>query len=325
MQISTLGKTNLQISRLGAGLSEIGNQLTMADVNQARKVLNAALDGGITFLDTAGCYGISEELIGLTIPHRRHEYILATKCGHAIEESDSDAWTKNTITYSIERSLKRMKTDYIDLIQLHSCNSSILEEGEVITAIQNARDAGKVRFIGYSGDNDAARWAVESGVFDTLQTSFSLVDQHARSKLFPAAKSNGMGIIIKRPIANGAWGVTHSPSKYADSYFQRAQVMATDGPVIGSYWPWADEYIQRSQTMAADGPIPGGPHHEVMLALAFALCHPEVDTAIVGTRNPAHMASNIDMINAGLNIPVETVHELHRRFDVHGQTWEQLT
>ena len=60
MQISTLGKTNLQISRLGAGLSEIGNQLTMADVNQASKVLNAALDGGITFLDTAGCYGISE-------------------------------------------------------------------------------------------------------------------------------------------------------------------------------------------------------------------------------------------------------------------------
>ena len=120
MQISTLGKTNLQISRLGAGLSEIGNQLTMADVNQASKVLNAALDGGITFLDTAGCYGISEELIGLTIPHRRHEYILATKCGHAIEESDSDAWTKDTITYSIERSLKRMKTDYIDLIHLHS-------------------------------------------------------------------------------------------------------------------------------------------------------------------------------------------------------------
>ena len=77
--------------------------------------------------------------------------------------------------------------------------------------------------------------------------------------------------------------------------------------------------------MAADGPIPGGPHHEVMLALAFALCHSEVDTAIVGTRNPAHMASNIDMINAGLNIPVETVHELHRRFDAHGQTWEQLT
>ena len=75
--------------------------------------------------------------------------------------------------------------------------------------------------------------------------------------------------------------------------------MAADGPVIGSYWPWADEYIQRSQTMAADGPIPGGPHHEVMLALAFALCHSEVDTAIVGTRNPAHMTSNIDMINAG--------------------------
>jgi aryl-alcohol dehydrogenase-like predicted oxidoreductase len=82
----------------------------------------------------------------------------------------------------------------------------VLERGDVIRALQDARDAGKTRFIGYSGDNEEALWAVRSGVFDTLQTSFNLVDQRARRELLPAAVEQGMGILIKRPMGNGTWG-----------------------------------------------------------------------------------------------------------------------
>ena len=104
-----------------------------------------------------------------------------------------------------------------------------MERGEVIQALQQAQQEGKTRYIGYSGDNDAAEWAVESGLFDTLQTSFNLVDQKARFGLFDKAKAQGVGIITKRPIANGAWGAEASPSAYADPYFERAQEMTAKG------------------------------------------------------------------------------------------------
>lgn len=299
MEKHGLGNTGLEVSRLGAGLAEIGNQLTFADEEKAAQVLNTALDSGINFLDTSACYNISEELIGRTIAHRRDEYVLATKCGHITGGYEGEEWTSETVSHSIDRSLKRMRTDTLDLVQLHSCGVDILEQGEVIEALQAARNAGKTRFIGYSGDNEAARWAVDSGLFDTLQTSFNLVDQNARTKLFSQAKAQGMGIIVKRPIANGAWGATESPSRYADEYFRRAQAML------------------------AEGPLNAAPDNRILLALGFTLAHPEVDTAIVGTQNPGHMQSNIRMVENDLPIDDGVIQELYRRFDNLGQEWNQ--
>ncbi len=299
MEMAILGKTGLQVSRLGVGLAEIG-RLTLDDVSQAAHVLNAALDAGINFLDTAECYGNSEELIGRAIAHRRQEYVLATKCGHVSGGYQGQPWTAQTVTDSIDRSLRRMNTDHLDLVQLHSCEVEVLERGEVIEALEKARQAGKTRFIGYSGDNQAARWAVESGLFDTLQTSFNLVDQQARTWLFPLAEARGMGIIAKQPVANAVWGAAQAPSAYSEDYFRRAQAMA------------------------ALGPIPGTPADPVLLSLAFTLAHPEVDTAIVGTRNPAHMLANIRAVQEGLSISQEAVKELHRRFERLGQQWAQL-
>jgi len=299
MEMTLLGKTGLNVSRLGMGLAEIGH-LTLAEVEEAQRVLNAALDGGINFLDTAACYGNSEELVGRAVADRRDEYILATKCGHVAGGYSGQAWTAQTIRDSINRSLKRMKIDYLDLVQLHSCDVDVLEQGEVIEELLKAKEEGKTRFAGYSGDNEAARWAVESGQFDTLQTSFSVADQHARTKLFPLAEAKGMGIIIKRPIANGAWGAERSPSGYANEYFRRAQVMARKGP------------------------IPGAPDNRILLSLGFTLARPEVDTAILGTRNPAHMLSNIQIVESQLPISNEAVEALHRRFDEIEEGWVQL-
>jgi aryl-alcohol dehydrogenase-like predicted oxidoreductase len=300
MEKRILGKTGLKVSRLGVGLAEIGHQLTFPDEAQAADVLNTALDAGINFLDTAACYGISEQLIGRTIAHRRQEYVLATKCGHVTGGYDGEEWTAQTVRDSIDRSLRRMQTDYLDLVQLHSCGVEILERGKVIQVLQDAQAAGKTRFIGYSGDNEAAEWAVESGIFDTLQTSFNLVDQRARIHLFPQAKTKGMGIIIKRPIANGAWGASKSPSEYADKYFERAQVLAEMGS------------------------LPGAAEHRILQALGFTFAHDAVDVAIVGTGNADHMKSNIEWVNTKLPIDPAFVREMHRRFEALGQDWAQL-
>lgn len=293
MEMATLGKTGLQVSRLGAGLAEIGS---LTDVSIAGQLLNIALDGGVNFLDAAACYGRSEEWIGRTISHRRHEYVLATKAGHTTGEYEGKEWTARTILDSIERSLKRMKTDYLDLVQLHSCDIETLERGEVIQALLEAKRAGKVRYIGYSGDREAALWVTESGQFGTLQTTFNLVSQGARGEVLPKAKGNGMDIIAKRPIANAAWGAPESSD------------------------PVREWYRQRAQAMLDMGPIPEAPQDPILLALGFILAHEAVDTAIVGTGNPDHMKANIELVENALPISAKVVQELHRRFGQLGRS-----
>ena len=299
METRPFGRTGWQVSRLGAGLSEIGYGLTFAEEARASRVLNAALDAGINLLDTAACYSISEELVGRTVASRRDEYFLATKAGHVTGGYEGQEWTYKTVADSVDRSLVRMCTDHVDLVQLHSCGVDVLERGDVIRALQEARQAGKTRFIGYSGDNEAALWAVRSGLFDTLQTSFNLADQRARRELFPEARARGMGIIAKRPIANAAWGAASSPSGYADEYWRRAQAMAVEGP------------------------LPGAPEDRISLALAFTLAHDAVDVAIVGTANPDHVAANVRRLEAGLSLAPQTLAALHDRFERLGAGWEQ--
>ncbi len=309
METVELGKTGLKVTRLALGLAEIPrHDASKRDVDAASLVLNAALDAGINILDTAACYGATEEMIGETVAHRRDEYVLATKAGHQVDDENSrpvargEHWTVEVIETSIDRSLERLRTDHVDLVQLHTCSLEVLQKGDVIDAVVRARDAGKTRFIGYSGDNEAARWAVESGIFDTLQTSLNLVDQGARTTgLLELARERGLGVLLKRPMANGVWGKDESPYAYADEYFERAQAVK------------------------GLGPIRGAPDDPVLLAMGYVFSYPQVDVAIIGSHNPRHVVSNIEMVENRLPIADEAVEELNRRFDELGATWRQLT
>ena len=308
MEMATLGRTGLEVSRLGVGLAEIGYQLTTADVKQVGRVLNTALDGGINYFDTAECYGVAEELIGRTVAHRRHEFILATKVGHVGSDGQlSDDWTASTMKMSIDRSLARMKTDYVDVLQLHAFDIATPPPDEVLQVLMDARRAGKTRFVGYSQENEAAEWAVESGLFDTLQTTFSVVDQRARYGLFEKARIGDVGIILKRPLANAMWGRSGLPADYYNL-----------GDGVG------EEIVERAKAMADMGPITGAPEDPIAMALGFVLAHPGVHTAIVGTRNPEHMLANIEIVEKQLPIAEQVVEELHQRFDRLGGDWRSL-
>ena len=139
MQLRELGKTGLKITPLGLGLAEISRQDRMGgDISAAATVLNEALDNGINFLDTAACYADTEALIGDVVSHRRDEYVLATKAGHAVADAPGESWTRETIEHSIDRSLKRLQTDHVDIVQLHSCNVDVLERGDAIDALIRA-------------------------------------------------------------------------------------------------------------------------------------------------------------------------------------------
>jgi len=300
MKTSILGKTNMQITRLGLGLAEVFRQQTKISDQESSHFLNSVLDQGINFLDTAPCYGVTEQIIGKTVSHRRNEYYLATKAGHVTGGYSGTEWTGKTVTDSIDRSLRDLSTDYIDLVQLHSCDIEILENSDCIESLIKAQESGKTRFIGYSGDNEAAAWAIDSGVFATLQTSFNIVDQNARLNLFQKAQSENMGIIIKRPVANGAWKAKTLPSPYATEYFERAQTMDSLGPIDSQY----------------ENPID--------LTLAFVLSQKEVTTAIVGTHNLDHLKSNIQLSNSNFHLSKKTLQEMYSRFKEHKNNWIQL-
>ncbi|RYG36838.1 aldo/keto reductase, partial [bacterium] len=173
MEHRKLGATDLDVSLLGFGGSEIGSPEVSQET--VEKLLNAALDAGLNVIDTAECYRESEEKIGKSVAKRRDEFHLFTKCGHTSGLEGED-WDPNMLRRSIDRSLQRLQTDRVELIQLHTCDEATLRKGEVIDVLIRAREAGKTRFIGYSGDNDSAAYAVESGAFDTLQTSVSIAE-----------------------------------------------------------------------------------------------------------------------------------------------------
>lgn len=272
MERRTFGKTGLEVSALGFGAAEIGYQGVTAPV--VEKILGAALDAGVNVIDTAACYVDSEELIGRTVSHRRGDYWLMTKCGHGGDLRGAE-WSPALIENSIDRSLKRLRTDHLDLVQLHSCSEETLREGKVIQALDRARKAGKTRYIGYSGDGNKALYAVQCGAFDTLQISVSIADQESIDKVIPAALERGIGVIAKRPIANAAWRSGERPMAfYSEPYRERLKELGYD-------------FLGRDLAQSA------------AIALRFTLSVPGVHTAIVGTTNPGRIATNAATIGAG--------------------------
>jgi len=273
MEKRRLGKTDMDVSVLGFGGSEIGYEHPSPET--IAELLNSALDAGLNVIDTAECYYNSEELIGQTVSDRRKEFYLFTKCGHPHGMESGADWSKDSILKSIERSLERLKTDRLDLVQLHSCSESTLRKGEGIEALQTAREHGYTRYIGYSGDSRAAHFAVECGAFDTLQTSISIADQEAIDLTVPLARERKMGVIAKRPIANAAWKTGHRP---IDSYHH--------------------EYWERLRKLNYDF-LHGDLKKSISIALRFTLSIPGVHTAIVGTKNPERWEQNAKLLEAG--------------------------
>ena len=273
MEKRRLGKTDMEISVIGFGGSEIGYERASAET--VAELLNSALDAGLNVIDTAECYYNSEELIGQAVAKRRNDFYLFTKCGHPHGMESGANWSKGSILESAERSLQRLKTDRLDLLQLHSCSEAELRKGEVIDALQTARDKGYTRYIGYSGDSHAAHFAVESGAFDVLQTSINIADQEAIDLTLPIARAKEMGVIAKRPIANAAWKTGHRP---IDSYHH--------------------EYWERLRKLNYDF-LRGDLNKGISIALRFTLSVPGVHTAIVGTKKPERWAENARLLAAG--------------------------
>jgi aryl-alcohol dehydrogenase-like predicted oxidoreductase len=284
-----LGKTGLTVSPLGLGAGQIGDGRLSED--DAGRLLNAALDLGVRFVDTARSYGLSEERIGRHLAHRRGDFVLATKGGYGVQGVPD--WTYDVVAKGVDEALQRMRTDVIDVFFLHSCPKETLVQGDVVRALADAKSAGKIRATGYSGENDALDHAVDSGSFDVIECSVNLCDQ--RSLAGAIARAKDLGVVAKRPIANAPWRFAERPSgDYCEAYWLRLRAMGWDelrGP-----FAWVD------------------------LMMRFAAFAPGVSTAILGTTRLSNLELAARAVEDGALDP-ETLTRVHEAFRANDQGW----
>jgi aryl-alcohol dehydrogenase-like predicted oxidoreductase len=287
------GNTGLEVSALGLGGGQVGNSNLPEPV--AERLLHQVLDLGLNLIDTARGYGLSETRIARYLGQRRPEMVLSTKVGYGVP-GVSD-WTGDAVRLGIDEALRTLQTDWIDIVHLHSCSLEVLQRGDVITALDNARQAGKVRVAAYSGENEALDFAVASGRFQAVQTSISLADQRNLATALPQMQARGLGVIAKRPVANAPWRFETRPyGQYAEEYWYRWQTMRLNARGLD----WQE------------------------LALRFVAFLPGVHTCIVGTANSEHLAHNAKLLARG-PLPADQVDEIRRAFQAHDEDWIGLT
>ncbi len=284
---SVLGRTGFETTRLGFGAMELAGFGGPLKEKEADRLLGSVLDVGISLIDTAPDYGRSEELIGKHLAHRRDEFFLASKCACVVGRDPAfkdgkleHDFSAENVRAGVEQSLRRMKTDHLDLVQVHSSPSrAVLEEHGTVQAMEELRAAGKVRFLGMSSVLPDLLDHIEMGVFDVFQIPYSALQLEHEDAITRAAES-GAGTIIRGGVARGAPAPDYGDKKGHD--FWRAFV--TEGRDL---WEQAglDDLLGDMSSM------------EFMLR--FVLSHPDLHTTIVGTSNPLHLAANVEVAQKG--------------------------
>lgn len=289
MQIRALGTTGLSVSEIGLGAGPLGDD--HLDDAAAERLIRAAIDLGITLIDTAPSYGRSEVRIGAALRGLRSRVLISTKLGYGVPGIPD--WTGPCITAGVDQALSRLGTAWLDIAHLHSCPRDVLERGDVIEALEGAVRAGKVRVPAYSGDNDALAWAIDNGHFGSVQCSINLADQRALDSALPRASQRGIAVLVKRPLANLAWRHEARP----------------EAPDRAAYW-------ERLREMGLPPPEADAPE----LALRFVLAQP-IAAALVGTTDLGHLRAAVAAAARG-PLDAETTARVRAAFHRHDRGWD---
>ncbi len=290
-----LGSSGLSVSTAGLGCNNLGRTGTAtADLAGSRKVVDAALDAGITLFDVADIYGatpgVSEKILGAALGSRRDQVIVATKFGmdaKGVNGPDFGArGSRRYIRQAVEASLRRLDTDWIDLYQLHVPDPAT-PIAETIAALDELVTAGKVRYLGHSNFAgwqlaDAAWVARDLGrtPFISAQNEYSLLERDVERELLPAAAHFGVGVLPFFPLANGLL-----TGKYRRDDAPAGTRLTDLKPALLATVPW--DVIEALAQFAADLDL-------TMLQVAFGwlLSHPQVSSVIAGATSPEQVRAN---------------------------------
>ena len=297
----TLGRTRADVTILGYGAMELRGLPRGPEIadDDAGRLLNAVLDGGINLIDTSPDYGRSEELIGAFIGHRREEFFLASKCGCPIDHP-TDApppyphdYSAKNVRANVEQSLRRLRTDRLDLVQVHmSPSTATLAQNYTVETLTELQAEGKIRFIGMSGILPHLRDHLAMGVFDAFQIPYSAV-QRDHESLITEAAAEGAGTLIRGGAARGA---------ASEEKNWRTGPLTQDPGVGQRNW----------ETSGIEGLLAEAGMGTMEFILRFTLSHPGLSTTIVGTSSIDHLKGNIAVAERG-PLPADLYEEAKKR------------
>lgn len=296
----TLGRTGLEVTQLGYGAMEVRGERIWGgrpcSDEQADLILNAVLDAGINFIDTANDYGKSEMYMGQFLSKRRDEFYIATKCGCTMQfAGDHDEtphiWTRENIRRNIADSLMKLRTDYVDILQLHNPDVETTEKNNLVEALQELKSEGVVRHIGCSSTSPHLATYIDWGVFDVFQIPYSALERRHENLITRAAEA-GAGIIVRGGVARGE-----------------------PGSGLGGEDRWKTFEAAKLDELLESGESRTG------FLLRFTLSHPHCHTTIVGTMNPDHLNENVSIAAKG-PLPADVYAEAKKRLDAAGERSE---
>jgi aryl-alcohol dehydrogenase-like predicted oxidoreductase len=306
METRKLGRSGLRVSSLCLGAMTFGDStgfmkgVTATDA-QARRILDASIDAGVDFIDTADIYseGGSEELLGQWLAGRRNGLVLATKCRFRMGPGPNDLGaSRRHILEACEASLRRLRTDFIDLYQIHMQDTDVPIE-ETLRALDDLVRAGKVRYVGCSNYTGArlveSLWAADrrgTVRYEAVQLQWSLAVRGAEREVVPACRDFGLGILVWSPLARG----------FLSGKYRRG----TPPPAGARLESWKDSMrlvdteqnwaiLETVRAIAAERGVP-----VAAVAIAWLLARPEVTSVIYGARDEHQLADNLAAANVVL-------------------------
>jgi aryl-alcohol dehydrogenase-like predicted oxidoreductase len=280
----TLGRTGLQVSALGLGTVELGmdygikvsgdyGQPAVAD---AIRLVHAALEAGLNYIDTARAYGQSEMVLGQALQQRREQVILATKVATRLPDGSlpTGQALKQRMLADLEASLRELQTDYVDVWQLHNLDAVLFDQLDLVAEVfAKAQADGKVRFVGastYGAELPLA--ALQIDLFDLLQVTYSVLDQRLADQVFSLAAQKGVGIVVRSVLLQG--------------------VLTERGDHLPDHLEPLRQRSRQFRQLVADSTMVT----PAQIAIAFALAQPHISTVLVGMRTESELHENLPAV-----------------------------
>jgi aryl-alcohol dehydrogenase-like predicted oxidoreductase len=316
MQYRELGRTGWKVSTISFGAWAVGGAWGTVDDKESLAALHAALDHGVNFFDTADVYGDgrSERLLAQLRKERRETFHIATKAGRRLDPHTAEGYNRANITAFVDRSLKNLQTDAIDLLQLHCPPTSVYYAPEMFAALDDLVKSGKLRHYGVSVEKvEEALKAIEYPGVKTVQIIFNIFRQRPAELFFTEAMKRHVGILARVPLASGmlTGKITHQSKFSPDDHrafnrhgeaFDRGETFA------GVDYNTALEAVEDLRKLVPSGAT------LAQLALRWILMFPAVTCAIPGAKRPSQVAENVAAADLPALAP-ETMEKIRATYD----------
>ena len=316
MKYRELGRTGWKVSEISFGAWAIGGTWGKVDDRESLAALHAALDGGVNFFDTADVYGDghSERLLAKLKKERRDKFYIATKAGRRLNPHTAEGYNRRNLTAFVERSLKNLRTDAIDLLQLHSAPTAVYYMPEVFGVLDDLVQAGKIRHYGVSVEKvEEALKAIEFPGVQSVQIIFNIFRQRPAELFFPEAHRRKVGILTRLPLSSGLLSgkLTRTSTFARDDHrnFNRHGEAFDRGETFsGVDYETGLKLVEQLRPLAPAGvTMP-------QLALRWILEFPAVTCAIPGAKRPAQVQENVAAADLP-HLPKATMKKIQALYD----------